>query len=506
MSGGGRDTATSGGTTKRLHATAGQTVMNLQSLGRILAEPRFRIYVKLVILGFLVLASLLPLQSIRGLVLERQETSVAAEENIVSAWGGEQRIIGPVLVVPFTVDFMNPNAGPLDTETGITYAEDGEYSDNDRLFIMPDSLSIDTELHPQIRRRGIYETVLYTAETTISGAFAPQDLEAIRNADRGNLLWNEARIEVYVFNRRGIINASDIDWNGVSLPFQTGDSENSELVASIPPLEFAQTTQPLMFSFRLKLKGSRSFGFTPLGGKTTATIRSPWPHPSFYGGFPPIETAVTSEGFEARWEISRFERELKWLWLGNDDTIEQIRFRATITGALVGLVDPVDHYLKSERSVKYGVLFVILVSSVLFVFEIVSGARLHPVQYGMVAAALCLFFLLLLSLSEAIGFGAGYLLAAGLTVALLSYYIAAVLRSLRRGAGLAGLLAVVYGYMYVILRSEDHALLLGTLLLFAALAGAMFVTRRFDWYAVSGRLPGAPNTETSPPTPAGRDA
>ena len=125
--------------------------------------------------------------------------------------------------------------------------------------------------------------------------------------------------------------------------------------------------------------------------------------------------------------------------------IERIRLRATITGALVALVDPVDYYLKSERSVKYGVLFVILVSSVLFVFEIVSGARVHPIQYGMVAAALCLFFLLLLSLSEAIGFGAGYLLAAGLIIGLLSYYIAAVFGSLRQGAALAGLLAVVYG-------------------------------------------------------------
>ena len=464
--------------------------MDLQDLGRFLAEPRHRIYFKLAILGLLVAASLLPLQSIRGLIVERQETSRAAGEEIVESWGGEQRIIGPVLVVPFTVDFMDPSAGPLDTETGITYFEFGENAENNRLFIMPESLSIDTDLRPQIRRRGIYEAMLYTAETTISGAFAPQDLEALRNADRGQLLWNEARIEVYVFNNRGIVDASDLDWNGVSLPFQVGDSENSELVAPLPSFDPAQATEPLRFSFKLDLKGSRSFGFTPLGGKTTSILRSPWPHPSFNGGFPPIETTVTAEGFEARWEISRFEREFKWLWLGNDDTIQRIRFRATTSGAHVALIFPVDHYLKSERSVKYGVLFVILVSCVIFMFEIVSGARVHPIQYGMVAAALCLFFLLLVPLSETIGFAAGYLSAASLTVALLSYYIAGICGSWRRGAALAGLLGVVYGYMYLTLRSEDHALLLGSLLLFGTLAGAMIVTRGFDWYAVGGRLTG----------------
>lgn len=480
--------------------------MNLQALARFLNEPRHQTYVKLVILGLLVAASLLPLRSIRNLVIERQETNLAVEREIVGSWGGEQRIIGPVLVVPLATGSAGRDVTSSDMDTGITYSEDGESSENDRLFIMPESLSIDVALRPQIRRRGIYEAMLYTAETTISGTFAPRDLEALRITDNGQLQWDEARFEVYLFDNRGIIDAGDLDWNGVSLPFQTGESEISQLVASLPPLDSAPAARPLSFSFKLDLKGSRTFGFTPLGAKTAATIRSPWPHPSFYGGFPPIETTVTAEGFEARWELSRFERELNWAWLGNDDTIERIRLRAAIGGALVALIFPVDHYLKSERSVKYGILFVILVSCVIFVFEIISGARVHPVQYGMVAAALCLFFLLLVSLSEAIGFGAGYLLAAGLTVALLSYYIAAIFRSRRRGAALAGLLAVVYGYMYLTLLSQDHALLLGSLLLFGVLASAMIVTRGFDWYAVGRRLSVAHGNAAKPPAPSGIEA
>ena len=145
----------------------------------------------------------------------------------------------------------------------------------------------------------------------------------------------------------------------------------------------------------------------------------------------------------------------------------------------------------SERSVKYGLLFVILVSSVLFVFEIVAAVRIHPMQYGMVAAALCLFFLLLLSLSEVMGFSGGYLVAAGMTVALLAAYVATVARSAKRGALLGGILSIVYGYMFLTLMSEDHALLLGSLLLFIALGLAMLATRRFDWYALGDRMSAA---------------
>jgi inner membrane protein len=152
------------------------------------------------------------------------------------------------------------------------------------------------------------------------------------------------------------------------------------------------------------------------------------------------------------------------------------------------LVEPVNHYLMSERSVKYGLLFVALVSGVLFVFEVVAGARVHPVQYAMVASALCLFFLLLLSISEVIGFSAGYGVAAGLTTALLAGYVTSVLKSGCRGAVLGGLLLLVYGTLYLTLRSEDHALLLGSSLLFAALAIAMFATRKIDWYALGARF------------------
>jgi len=479
--------------------------MNLQDVGRILSEPRHRNYVKLAILALLVAASLLPLQSIRGLIAERQETSLVAEQEIIDSWGGEQRIVGPVLVVPLSGGSTGGDGTSPDTETGISYAEDGTIFYDNHLFIMPESLSIDAELRPQIRRRGIYETVLYTAANTVSGSFAQPNLDEIGIGSDRHVQWSNARIEAYVTDIRGITEASELDWNGTSIPFRTGDPEKGNIVASLPLPDPTQAPWPAGFSFRLDLKGSRTFGFAPIGDKTDVTLRSPWPHPSFFGGFPPLEMTAADDGFSARWSLSRFDRELPRAWLGNDSGAHRLSLQARVKGALVRLVDPVDHYLKSERSVKYGVLFVILVSCVLFVFEIVSGARVHPIQYGMVAAALCLFFLLLLSLSEAIGFGAGYLLAAGLTIGLLSYYIAAVFRSLPRGAALAGLLAVVYGYMYLTLRSEDHALLLGSLLLFGALAGAMFATRRFDWYAVGGRLPGGPNSETNSPAPGARN-
>ncbi|MEE8189886.1 MAG: cell envelope integrity protein CreD, partial [Kiloniellales bacterium] len=381
--------------------------MNTEQLARTLKDPRYQSYVKLGILAFLVLASLLPLQKIRDLVIEREKTGDAAAREIAVSWGGEQRIAGPVLVLPVTANSAGRAATP-DSDTGISYTEDGEnaYDDRRHIFVLPDMLEIESEVRPSKRHRGIYETVVYTSGTRISGSFAQPDLGDMGVNDAKQIDWSKARIEVFLTDFHGIMDVGNLDWNGSSLPFRTGDPARRNIVASLPLLNAGPGQWPARFSFTLDLKGSRTFGFSPFGGKTRVTLRSAWPHPSFFGGYLPTESTVTTDGFDARWELSNFERELPVSWLGDDDGADKLLLRAHNRGILVLLMDPVDHYLKSERSVKYGILFVILVSCMVFAFEIMSGARVHPVQYGMVAAALCLFFLLLLSLSEVVGFGA----------------------------------------------------------------------------------------------------
>jgi inner membrane protein len=282
----------------------------------------------------------------------------------------------------------------------------------------------------------------------------------------------------------GIVDVREARWSNSDLAFHVPHAARDTVSAALPTLPEEASAWPLAFSLTLTIRGSGSIGFLPVGARTDVAVAADWPHPSFVAPHLPADAAISDDGFSAAWQISRFARALPQAWTSDVASADTLR-RELDTGAVVArLVDPVDHYLKSERSVKYGVLFVILIACTLFVFETLSGLRFHPVQYAMVVAALCLFFLLLLSLSEVVGFGAGYGLAATSTVALLGHYVSAIARSRARGIALAGLLGLVYGALFVVLQSEAHALLLGSGLLFASLALTMLLTRNLDWYAL----------------------
>lgn len=441
---------------------------------------RYQAYVKPGLIAFLVLSSLIPLQAIRGLVLERQQTCHAVASEIAASWGGEQRIAGPFLVLPVT-----PNG-----TVGVAGFQMASNDARDFIIVLPETLTIDGTIIPHIRHRGIYQAPLYTASATLLGGFARPDFDALGIDEKRDVHWSDARLVMFVSDLGGIVEAPALNWIGQARPLRAHDTENSFAVATFALDGTDETPWTAPFSVDLTINGNRSFGIVPIAEKTSVTVASTWLHPGFFGIHLPTESEIGDNGFRARWDLSHFVHRIPSTMSSHGDTPDWFRDQIETDAILTRLVTPVDHYLMSERSVKYGLLFVILVSCVLFVFEILSNARIHPVQYAMVAAALCLFFLLLVSLSEVIGFTGGYLIAAAMTIALLSFYVATITKSLKRGAALAGLLAIVYGYMFLTLTSEDHALLLGSLLLFTALGLTMVATRRLDWYALGERLPG----------------
>jgi len=438
---------------------------------------RYQAYVKPGIIVLLVLASLIPLESIRGLVLERQQASLEVAKEIGASWGGEQRLAGPILALP-----VNP---AIEVSPGFrtTQGAAGKF-----VIVLPEKLAIDGTATPHIRRRGIYETPLYTVSMTVVSSFALPDFAALGLDASNGIDWDNARLILHVSDLGGIADAPVLEWDRATASFGTGAAEQNLAVARIPGLTSEASAWPKQFSFDLSMNGSRSFGVFPIGEKTVISLASSWPHPGFSGNHLPIESEISSDGFRAKWDLSRFVRRLAEASVNDTEVPDWLTERAQSDAVLIRFVTPVDHYLMSERSVKYGLLFVILVSCVLFVFEIVSEVRIHPMQYGLVAAALCLFFLLLISLAEVIGFIGGYLIAASMTIGLLAFYVAAAAKNSRRGAVLGGLLTVVYGYMFFTLISEDHALLLGSLVLFSALGLAMLATRRLDWYALGERI------------------
>jgi len=157
----------------------------------------------------------------------------------------------------------------------------------------------------------------------------------------------------------------------------------------------------------------------------------------------------------------------------------------------VSLFDPINPYMQADRASKYGLLFVLLTFVGFFMFELIKRLAIHPIQYGLVGLALAIFFLLLLSLSEHVEFWIAYLIASVACIGLLGVYLSSVLRSRARGLGFAAMLTLLYAALYGLLVSEDNALVLGSLMLFAILAAIMLVTRKVDWYALAngGNVP-----------------
>jgi inner membrane protein len=293
---------------------------------------------------------------------------------------------------------------------------------------------------------------------------------------------------VGIHDTRGIRYRSEVDWDGTSPALSPGGIDAAGLPSGVQadlgtP---AGTDRPARHAFRiaLTLLGTQRLDIVPLGATTSITLASPWPHPSFTGRIlPDAGTTVSADGFAAAWRTSHFATNLAQVYQRCTQARQCDEFRQHTVA--VSFIQPVDLYQTVERSVKYGFLFILLTFAAFFLFEVLGRLAIHPVQYGLVGVALTVFFLLLISLSEHVGFASAYAIATLGCVGLIGYYVGHVLRSWRRGAVFAAGLASLYGLLYVILRLEDHALLLGSLLVFACLAAAMIATRRVDWYAVS---------------------
>ena len=437
---------------------------------------RFSVLLKAAFIAGLVLALLAPLAMVQSMVGEREGLRAGVEAEIISSRGGEQAIGGPVLTVPVIVRWK-------DTEGQLIES-------TERVHLLPDALALDGTVDTERRRRGIYEAVTYTTTLRVSGSFTVPDTAPWRVAD---VLWNDAVLSVELPDQRGLAASVELAWGDARSRFHSGRPLIGAYAGSIEaPVRGLGRLAPgaaVPFSFDLALSGGGSLSFLPLGDVTTVTIASAWPAPSFMGAYLPTERTVSADGFTARWTVPSMARPFPQVWRSGEvdpDVLLESSFGAS-------LMAPVDVYQKVTRSVKYGALFLLLPFLVFFLFEVLGGLRVHPLQYLLVGFAECLFYLLLLSLAEHLPFVAAYLAAAGAATLMVTLYASAVLHSWRRGLLLAPALAAAYGFLYSTLLSEDYALLIGSIGFFVILGLVMVLTRRVDWYRV-----GTPRTETEP--------
>ena len=429
------------------------------------------IIMKMFFVGFLVVLLLLPIEWIRGIIGERQARQIDVKRELAATWGGRQVLSGPLLTLPYVEQWKTKDG---ETKTRTCFA-----------YFLPEALEVNGTVEPEVRHRGIFEVILYRVTLHVRGSFARPDFTLWRIPDEV-VSWDDAALSVGIPDLRGVAKEPAVRWDERPLQFQPGVGEvdlyASGMHAAVRDLRDA-VLKTHEFAFDLTLAGSEELSFVPSGKKTAVTLTSGWDAPSFSGAFLPSERTVDANGFRALWKVSYFGRPYPQQWRRADGFAGSLPQQTAASAFGLRLLDPVDFYRMSDRSVKYATLFVVLTFLGFALFEILNRLRIHPVQYLLVGLALCLFYLILLSLSEQIGFALAYAIGTAATLGLVGGYTSKVLGSGRRAGAMVGLLGGLYGYLYVLLQLEDYALLLGTTGLFLILASVMYLTRNLDWYA-----------------------
>jgi inner membrane protein len=429
----------------------------------------------------------IPLFSVWLLVYDRQSQSEEASRSITEGWGGPQTMAGPLLVIPYYTD---------ETETVVVNGQSVVRTKQARheLTLAPEQVDLSTDVRPEVRKRSIYEGVVYDARVHGRARFVLPPDSGIDPSDQ-----NQARGELRfgLSDPRGLGANPQVSANGRALQLEPGGGSGSaDGRGFFTWLDVRDLgSQPLIVDFAYDFRGNATLALAPHAGDTRWTVRSSWPHPSFGGGFLPIERKIGDQGFAATYRVGNLALGRSLAGSDSESNIIQrisspspdARESGTNEGPLltaqISLMQPVDLYSQVDRATKYGFLFIGFTFLALLMFDVIGGVRVSAVEYLLMGAALILFFVLLLAFAEIIGFTPAYILASAAIAGLNTAYSAAVLSSWRRAAFIGGLLIGLYAILYILLSLEAFSLLIGSLLLFAALAGVMYATRRIDWGA-----------------------
>jgi inner membrane protein len=422
---------------------------------------------KFVVVGLIVVGLMIPLSMLRGLIAERSQMRNQAVATVAKGWGGCLTAGGPMLRIPFDVE-RKSRTGEISSESH-------------QLFILADDLKVRATLDRTTTRRvGIYGVPVYLVHINLDANFKMSDVLAA--AESGpyssmTLHWKEARLRLPLSDVRSVREISSATVGQHSLTFGPGLSDGFPGVeAKIDLSEFLQH-ESLPFSAQLILAGSESVNFLPTAAKSTLELQSNWPDPQFQGAFLPSQYHIDAHGFQAQWQVLALNRAFAQSWV--DTQVDSAQLAGAEFG--VDLFQSVDVYQRSERAVKYALVFIALTFLSFLAWETLAQIAVHPVQYGLIGLALSTFYLLLIALAEHLPFWLSYWLGAAALIALLGVYIAGALDSVRSGAIIAVIMGLVYGLLFTLVLSESYSLLMGALALFAVLSTVMIATRRLRW-------------------------
>lgn len=420
-----------------------------------------KLFLKGVIIFVMALALWIPTYFIMNLVQERKGRQKEAIADISSKWAGHQTITGPILMIPYTETEKDDKGNTVTSKRNA--------------YFMADMLDMRSTVFPEKRYRGIYQVAVYRSDIMLSIKFNPLQWQQLK-IPAENMLWNEAMLVLKVLdNLKGINEDIYVKWGDSNIVFNPQPSGliplNDAFVANIP-LTAEEAAKEHSCSIQFYLNGSEQLLFTAAARENKLEMRSAWSNPSFTGIKLPDTRQVKDSGFVANWKY--MNRSVPQVWKNSFYDLS-----ASVLGA--DLLIPVDSYDKTERSIKYALLCILLTFAAFFLIETIYKKTLHLVQYGLAGLALILFYTLLLSVSEYTGFNLAYLIAGAATISLVAWYVGSVMRSSKLALFISFVLTVVYAYIFSIIQLQDYALLMGSIGLFIALAIIMYFSRRLQW-------------------------
>jgi inner membrane protein len=432
--------------------------------------------IKGIMVWVLIMVMLIPAHFVSELVEERQTRQEQVVNEVSGKWAGDQTVTGPVLMLPYLEEVTLKN-----NEKSIV---------TKMAYILPDELKITSTIEPVEKKRSLYSVMLYHSTIRLNGKFGKLPLSDLQ-IDPASVVWKDARIAIGTQDGTGIDDQGQVKWNGAQFTLDQGLPVNDVFTGGICGLVDVNAADSSVFSISLSLNGAGKLYFSPVGKVTQLDMSAPWKDPAFDGKFLPVHSEVTKDKFSAQWKILPISHAAPKYWKDHAQNLTKDAFG-------VRLIQTTDGYSRIHRSVKYAMLFITLTFVFFFFLEAINNRRIHPVQYLLVGAALTIFYTLLLSISEYTGFNIAYMIAAVAIISLVTFYVHGIFRKRRIIVGFAASITALYTYIFVIIQSEDYALLLGSVGLFIIMAVIMYFSRGIEWYPV-------PETPKSPEFPGLHD-
>ena len=427
--------------------------------------------VKLIFISFLILLLLIPSVLIQDLVRERSDRQNQTIKEVSDQYSGEQLIQGPVLVIPYKKQVKETDNSGKEITKEVT----------NNLFLLPNELDYKANVSPDVLHRGIFEVVVYNSTVKVSGNFTKADLNSLSiTADQ--LMPEKAKLLFSISDLKGLKTNPQLKIAGQVATAEPafGDSLFANgLQVAVNLTGIADKTIP--FEFNLDLKGSEELSFLHLGKTTDVTVKGNWGNPSFDGRYLPDTRNIDAKSntFNARWRMLYYNRPFPQQWVDNLNVLKTKKADDATFGVKLRL--PVDQYQKTTRSSKYAILIIMLTFISLFLTEMISKHRIHVFNYVLIGAAMIVYYTLLLSFSEQIGFTFAYLIASAATVILVTAFLKSLIKSSKSTGLFALILSLFYAFIYVIIQLEDLALLVGSIALFLIIATLMYFSRKINW-------------------------